>query len=245
MTATVRGHHPDTLTSSFATAFAGGPRLLTGRYRVDLESGQWWWSDEVFLLHGYEPGAVEPSLDAITERLHPDERVRAVRDARRTLSAPGPFATAHRVVDTRGRTRTLLVTGQARRSRDAATTSRPTEIIGYVVDVTPVQREALDRDVRRAIDNAFVSTAAIERAKGVLMAAHGVGADAAERLLADAAAASGAGLRETATQVMARLAEGDGLGRSVLDRLQEVLDAVRPSKRPHVHEAQLARRRAA
>ncbi|MCK9795345.1 PAS and ANTAR domain-containing protein [Isoptericola sp. 4D.3] len=227
----------DHLTSSLAV----GTHLLTGSYRAEVGSGRWWWSDEVDVMLGQQPGAIEPGPEALEARLHPDDRGRVVQDAGRALSTGGPVVTARRVVDSHGRTRTLLVTAQARRGRDGG---QP-EVAGYVVDVTPVQREAVQRDVRRALDSAFVSAAAIERAKGVLMAVHGVDDAEAEHLLTEAAGATGATLREAATQMMATLAQGEGFGRRGREGVRDALAAVKPSTRPHVHEAQLARRRAA
>ncbi|CAM3652592.1 PAS and ANTAR domain-containing protein [Isoptericola cucumis] len=224
-----------------APALAVGTQLLIGRYRVDLRADSWWWSDEVFLLHGYEPGQVEPGLDVLRAHQHPDERDRVVREAISSLRSGRPFACGHRSVDAHGRTRTLLVTGQARRAQDG----RSSEVAGYVVDTTPLQREAVARDVRRAIDAAFVSAAAIEQAKGVLMATRGVDSDTAERLLAEAAGATGCGLRDAAAQLMAALARGDGFGDLADRQVKGALDSVQPSRRPHVHEAQLARRRSA
>ncbi|MFC8597417.1 MULTISPECIES: PAS and ANTAR domain-containing protein [unclassified Isoptericola] len=227
-------------TDHLTSALAVGTHLLTGSYRAEA-TGRWWWSDEVDVMLGQQPGAVEPGPEALEARLHPDDRDRAVHGAARALATGGPVVTARRVVDAHGRTRTLLVTAQARRSRDDG----PPEVAGYVVDVTPVQREAVQRDVRRALDSAFVSAAAIERAKGVLMALHGVDDAAAESMLTEAAGASGATLREAATQMMAHLSAGDGFGPDAREAVQEALAAVKPAKRPHVHEAQLARRRAA
>ncbi|MFE6971427.1 PAS and ANTAR domain-containing protein [Isoptericola sp. NPDC057653] len=222
-------------------ALAVGTNLLTGSYRADLASGRWWWSDEVDAMLGHKPGELEPGAATLDGRLHPDERERAVRGAVRTLALGGPVTTARRVVDAHGRTRTLLFTAQSRRSRDGGAS----EVAGYVVDVTPVQREAVQRDVRRALDSAFVSAASIERAKGVLMAVHGVSEQQAESLLTEAAGATGATLREAATQMMAHLADADGFGRRAKEGVRDALDTVKPAKRPHVHEAQLARRRAA
>jgi hypothetical protein len=222
-------------------ALAVGTHLLTGSYRAEVRSGRWWWSDEVDVMLGQQPGAVEPGPEALEARLHPDDRDRVVHEASRALASGRPVVTARRTVDAHGRARTLLVTAQARRNRDGGAQ----EVAGYVVDVTPVQREAVQRDVRRALDSAFVSAAAIERAKGVLMAVHGVDEDEAESLLTEAAGASGATLREAATQTMAHLAAGDGFGRRATEALREAFAAVKPAKRPHVHEAQLARRRAA
>ncbi|SKC41622.1 PAS and ANTAR domain-containing protein [Krasilnikoviella flava] len=228
-------------TDQLASALAVGTHLLTGSYRAEAGTGRWSWSDEVDAMLGQQPGAIEPGPEALESRLHPDDRDRVVHDAVRVLSTGGPVVTARRVVDSHGRTRTLLVTAQARRTRDG----EPPEVAGYVVDVTPVQREAVQRDVRRALDSAFVSAAAIERAKGVLMAVHGVDEGAAESLLTEAAGATGATLREAATQMMAHLADGEGFGRGAKEAVRDALAAVKPAKRPHVHEAQLARRRAA
>ncbi|MCA5893993.1 PAS and ANTAR domain-containing protein [Isoptericola sp. NEAU-Y5] len=228
-------------TDNLLPALAVGTHLLTGSYRAESGSGRWWWSDEVDVMLGHQPGAVEAGAQALESRLHPDERGRLVHDAARALAAGGPVTTARRIVDAHGRTRTLLVTAQARRNRDGG----PPETAGYVVDITPVQREAVQRDVRRALDSALVSTAAIERAKGVLMAVHGVDEFAADAMLVEAAGAAGATLRETATQMMSRLAAGEGFGLPAQEGVRGVLAQTRPAKRPHVHEAQLARRRAA
>ncbi|MEL7976382.1 PAS and ANTAR domain-containing protein [Isoptericola sp. F-RaC21] len=228
-------------TDRVTAALAVGTHLLTGTYRADAATGRWWWSDEVDAMLGQQPGAIEPGPEALEARLHPDERDRIVHDAPRALASGAPVVTARRVVDSHGRTRTLLLTAQARRSRgDGAP-----EVAGYVVDVTPVQREAVQRDVRRALDSAFVSAAAIERAKGVLMAVHGVDEDGAEAMLTEAAGAAGATLREAAAQTMTALSRGDGFGRRAKESVRDAFAAVQPAKRPHVHEAQLARRRAA
>jgi len=232
---------PPADTGHLTSALAVGTHLLTGTYRADVESGRWWWSDEVDAMLGHQPGAVEPGPEALTARLHPDEHDRIVRDAGRTLSAGSAVTTARRVVDAHGRARTLLVTVQARRSRHGGAP----ELAGYVVDVTPVQREAVQRDVRRALDSAFVSAASIERAKGVLMALHGGDESEAESMLTEAAGAANATLREAATQMMTQLSRGEGFGRRAKEAVREALAAVKPAKRPHVHEAQLARRRAA
>ncbi|MDF2847733.1 MAG: Protein-glutamate O-methyltransferase, partial [Oerskovia sp.] len=33
----------------------------TGRWRYELATGQWWWSEETFRLHGFEPHEVVPT----------------------------------------------------------------------------------------------------------------------------------------------------------------------------------------
>ncbi|MDF2848640.1 MAG: hypothetical protein K0R97_2622, partial [Oerskovia sp.] len=33
----------------------------TGLWRYELATGQWWWSEETFRLHGFEPHEVVPT----------------------------------------------------------------------------------------------------------------------------------------------------------------------------------------
>lgn len=219
-------------------ALAVGTGLLVGRYRVDLESGGWWWSDEVWTIHGYHPGEIEPSLDLLRRHQHADERARLVKESLAALRSGRPFACAHRIVDAHGRNRDLLVTGQLR-ARGAS----GAQLVGYVVDVTPVRRQAVEQQVKRAIDAAYVSAASIERAKGVLMAVHGIDEDEAEALLTQRSSETGAGLRQTARQVMETLSAGAGLGDHATERVDETFAAVVPDQRPHMRDAQLTRRR--
>lgn len=220
-------------------ALAVGTGLLVGRYRVDLATGRWWWSDEISTIHGYAPGEVEPSLDLLRRHQHADERERLVKESLASLRAGRPFACSHRIVDAHGRNRDLLVIGQARRQRTAGTD----QVVGYIVDVTPVRRQAVEQQVKRAIDAAYVSAASIERAKGVLMAVHGIDEDAAEALLVQRSGATGAGLRQTSSQIMAGLSSGPGLGEHACEQVDQTFGTVVPDRRPHMREAQLARRR--
>jgi PAS domain S-box-containing protein len=45
-----------------------------GSWSVDLSTGTRRWSDELYRLLGYEPGEVEPHLDRVFERFHPEDR---------------------------------------------------------------------------------------------------------------------------------------------------------------------------
>src|SRR5690606_3824569 len=122
------------------------------------------------------------------------------------LRAARPFTCAQRIVDAHGRSRTLLVTGQGVR------TEHGPEIVGQVADVTPLQREAVTREARRAVDGAMASAAVIEQARGVLMAVHGLTEEDALTRLTERAAATGADLRAVATQLVGGLSGSGGLG---------------------------------
>ncbi|MBD8078710.1 PAS domain-containing protein [Cellulosimicrobium arenosum] len=224
---------------ALAEGLALGTQLVVGQYRVELATGTWWWSDEVYAMHGWAPGDVVPGLDALRSRKHPDDRSRVVKAATESLRSGRPFSCSHRIVDGHGRTRSVVVTGQGRRDDRG----RVVEIAGYVVDVTPVQREVLERESNRAVTRAFVSAAVIEQAKGVLMAVHGMGDVEAGRLLAERSAATGIPVQETAAQVMRALSRAGDLGPAADATLEGAFAAVKPVARPRAHEAQLARRR--
>jgi PAS fold/ANTAR domain len=215
-----------------------GTNLLVGRYSVELASGTWWWSDEVYTMHGWERDEVEPGLEALRSRKHPDDRGRVVRAAGEALRLGRPFACAHRIVDRSGRTRSVVVTGQGSQSAR----SEAPQLVGYVVDVTPVQREALARRSDGVVNRAFVSQATIEQVKGMIVAVRGTNEAEATELLVGAAHGAGVSLRLAAEQVMAAL-RGRGDGAVVTrDALAEALDAVRPVSRPRGHDPLLTRR---
>ncbi|MCA5894249.1 PAS domain-containing protein [Isoptericola sp. NEAU-Y5] len=246
-----------------AELLGAGTQLLVGRYRVDAANGAWWWSDEVFMIFGREAGKVEPGPEVLRAHLHPDDRDRLSRTASVALASGKPFAGAHRIVDDHGRTRTVVITGQGRHDEDG----RVTQVVGYVIDASPVPKDALDREAQRAVSRAFVAAAAAERAKGAIMAVCGVDESVATEVLADAGAQAGISAQTAGVQMMAALAQGaveEGertreheedldVPRSIVGaalpgedaaaRLSRALATVHPVDRPHGHDAQLARRR--
>ncbi|WP_418275672.1 PAS domain-containing protein [Isoptericola jiangsuensis] len=221
--------------SAVAEVLATGTQLVVGRYRIDVETGRTWWSDEVYRLHGQEPGELEPSIDVIRARTHPDDRSRVFRTAAVALRGGRPFASAHRIVDPHGKSRTVVVTGQGKYDSDGTTV----QVVGYVLDISPVTREALDRESQRAVGRAMVAASAVEQVKGALMIVRGVGEAEAGASLADLAARAGVPVQVAAAQVVAAWrTEGEPV-----DRLEGALASVHPVDRPRGHEAQLARRR--
>ena len=55
-----------------------------GSWEVDLASGSWWWSDELFRIHGRERASGPPTLEDILSSIHPGDRDR-VGEAFRSL----------------------------------------------------------------------------------------------------------------------------------------------------------------
>ncbi|MFI2488998.1 PAS and ANTAR domain-containing protein [Promicromonospora kroppenstedtii] len=217
---------------------AVGTPVLAGQYRVELATGTWWWSDEVYRMYGYEPAQVVPGPEILHARRHPDDQDRVIREAVRSLRSGHTFTCAQRVVDVHGRARTLLVTGQAVRSE------RGPVLVGQVADVTPLQHEAVARAAQRSVDNAMATTATIEQARGVLMAVHGVSEEDALTMLTERASAAGVDLRTTAAHLLAGLSGKERLGGGAATRVSRILASVVPVKKTRANDPLLTRRAA-
>ncbi|PJI93688.1 PAS and ANTAR domain-containing protein [Luteimicrobium subarcticum] len=224
--------------TSVIDALGVGSPLLTGSFRFDLVTGEWWCSDEVFLMHGVEPGATELGLDELRSRKHPDDRGRVLREATAALRAGRSFACAHRIVDAKGRVRTLAVTGEPERDRRG----RVLALNGTVTDLTHLRREIVDREATRVLTAARASVGATERAKGALMALEGIDDRQASARLADYASRSGVEVRDVANtllELVRRNPEGAKDATFLDKKLSHIVGAAANRQR----SAQLARRR--
>lgn len=180
--------HPSTSPSApdaeaVEAALATGRPAPVGRYVLDLATGRWAWSDEVFAMHGFQPGEIVPTTELMLTHKHPEDRARVDHVLRDAATTGRPFSSVHRIRDARGRIRTLAVTGQSRRDPG---TGRVTELYGYFIDVTEAHREEAQREATASIRAAAENRAAIEQAKGVLMVTYGTGDAAAFELLRSA-----------------------------------------------------------
>jgi PAS domain S-box-containing protein len=193
------------LDETLEQVLAGGARPPVGRYRLELATGQWAWSDEVYVMHGFEPGQIVPTTPLMLS--HPDDRARVDGLLRRAAETGQPFSSVHRIRDAQGKTRTLAVTGQGR--RDPAT-GRVTELFGYFIDVTESHREAAARDATASIQASAERRAVIEQAKGVLMVVYGIDEEAAFDLLRQASNLANIAVRDIAYSLV-HLFSGPGV----------------------------------
>ena len=180
-------------------ALVSGIRPPVGRYRLDLATGEWAWSDEVYVMHGFQPGEVVPTTPLMLSHKHPDDRGRVDGLLQRAAETGQPFSSVHRIVDAAGKTRTLAVTGQGR--RDPAT-GKMTELFGYFIDVTDSHRAAAARDATASIKASDERRAVIEQAKGVLMVVYAIEDTAAFDLLREASNRSNIAVRDVATTLV-------------------------------------------
>ncbi|MDR7380504.1 PAS and ANTAR domain-containing protein [Promicromonospora iranensis] len=214
------------LDSDIEKALAGGARPPVGRYRLDLATGEWAWSEEVYRMHGFEPGDVVPTTSLMLSHKHPDDRARVDGLLRSASETGQAFSSVHRIVDATGATRTLAVTGQGRRDPD---TGRVTELFGYFIDVTKAQREAAAREASASIQASSERRSVIEQAKGVLMVIHGVEEEAAFEQLREASNQSNVPVRDIAYSLVHIFSGPDVTEFPTPDAIDQFLaDPVRP-----------------
>lgn len=158
----------------------GGDVPPVGRYLLDLATEKWSWSDEVYVMHGFEPGEVVPTTSLMLAHKHPEDLGRTDGVLKEAAESGETFSSVHRIVDAKGNTRTLVITGQGRRD---AGTGRIAELFGYFIDVTGSHKAAAAREATISIKASAERRAVIDQARGMLMMVYSVDHDMAFQLL--------------------------------------------------------------
>jgi PAS domain-containing protein len=214
--------HP--LDPELVDALLRGAPQPVGQFILDLTDETWWWSDDLYAMHGFRPGEIMPTTALMLAHKHPEDRDR-VEDVLLTAAATGePFSSVHRIVDAQGRTRTLGVVGRGRLDRDSG---EMTHLSGYFVDLTTTQRELAQREATAAIRASSASRSTIEQAKGAVMAIYGLPPDEAFDLMCRRSSVTNEPLRELSRRLVAELTAGGGVRSMGRDELDEFFDGKR------------------
>lgn len=163
---------------SLEQALAGGAPERVGWFRFYFADERWEWSEQVQILHGYEPGSVTPTTDLVLSHKHPDDRQQVaatLEDMRRTHRT---FSTRHRIIDTRGDVHEVVVIGDQLLDDGG----RLVGTHGFYVDMTPTDAQAKEM-VSAALAEITENRAAIEQIKGMLMLIYRVDDETAFELL--------------------------------------------------------------
>ncbi len=179
-------------------ALAGGEPQRVGWFRFYFADERWEWSEQVQILHGYQPGTVTPTTELVLSHKHPDDyqQVAATLDEMRRTHRT--FSTRHRIIDTRDNIHEVVVIGDQLNDDSG----RLIGTHGFYVDVTPTaaMTKAI---VSAALTEITENRSVIEQAKGMLMLIYRVDADAAFELLRWRSQESNVKLRVLAEQLLA------------------------------------------
>jgi transcriptional regulator with GAF, ATPase, and Fis domain len=106
----------------------------TGSFGWNLATGELVWSDENFLILGYEP-TVKPTLDLIMQRVHPDDRS-LVEETIEKVNKGASLDYEHRLLMPDGSVKHVHVIGR----RLAIDSTNEVELVGTVMDVTTTKK---------------------------------------------------------------------------------------------------------
>jgi PAS domain S-box-containing protein len=178
---------PDTPSSHFERV---------GSFRHLIADDQWEWSDEVARMHGYRPGTVTPTTELVLSHKHPEDKPAVSEIIDQVHRHEAPFSSRHRILDTEGNVRVVVVLGERLTEADG----RVIGTTGFYIDIT----DASDADVQRTVSDRVatieMSRAVINQAIGILMWTYGVSAERAFEVLAWRSKETNVKLRHIAEQ---------------------------------------------
>jgi hypothetical protein len=160
-------------------ALAGGAPQPVGWFRFYFADQRWEWSEQVQRMHGYEPGTVTPTTDLVLAHKHPDDRGQVAATIDQILNTHKAFSTRHRIVDTAGTVRHVVVVGDQLCDDDGAVIGTH----GFYVEVSQLPDRVREELVTARLAEIADNRAAIEQAKGMLMLIYGISDTAAFDLL--------------------------------------------------------------
>jgi PAS domain S-box-containing protein len=192
---------------------------LAGRFRYLTREDRWEWSDEVAVMHGYEPGTVTPTTELILSHKHPDDKPNVAELIEQVRRIGIPFSSRHRIIDTAGRVHVVVVAGDLCYDEDGKVMGTT----GFYIDIT----DQFDADVRRSLDEIVATIAerraTINQAMGMLMLAYGVSPERAFEILAWRSQETNKKLRDIATCFVSEAAAAKLLPTSGANQLDHIL----------------------
>jgi hypothetical protein len=210
---------------------AGSPERITGRYRYDRRTQAWWWSPEMFTMHGLPETSPPPATEEYLRYQHAEDRARVLEAIARACADGRAFALETRIIRADGRDRAVVLVGEPQ--RDA--TGEIAAVEGMCVDITECRPPGSGGDRARALEAeveqmraAMASRAAIEQAKGILMLLTGCGDQVAFDLLAHISSHTHRKVRDIA-EVITRCAAG---GKRLPDDVRAIVRDACPPARP-------------
>jgi ANTAR domain/PAS fold len=200
--------------NSGANTDSVGDRVGSFRYFRDQE--RWEWSDAVAQMHGYVPGSIEPTTALVMSHKHPDDAPMVALLIEAMAGQGHPFSSRHRIIDTKGRTHSVLVVGETLCAGDGTVIGSQ----GFYVDLS---EHGIDDTVEAVIADFTTHRAEIEQAKGVLMAIYDISAEHAFEILVWRSQESNTKLRKLVRQIIQDFTTGLNVPSGVRERADHLL----------------------
>jgi PAS domain S-box-containing protein len=172
-----------------------------GSFRYLIADDRWEWSDAVARMHGYAPGTVTPTTELILSHKHPEDKPAVAEIIDQVLRHGAPFSSRHRIVDTEGNIRVVVVLGERLTESDG----RVIGTTGFYIDITDASDADLQRKVSDRVAIIEANRAVINQAIGIVMWTYGVSAERAFDVLAWRSKDTNVKLRSIAEQFVHEL----------------------------------------
>jgi ANTAR domain-containing protein/PAS domain-containing protein len=177
----------------------------TGTFHFSRGTGTWTWSEQVYAIYGFAPGAVLATTELMQAHLHPEDRAEVEQVLTEAIATGTPHTVWHRIRDAQGTTRRVVMVGAGEFTDGGELEG----IRGFLVDLTEAVRRTAAREADEAIELMSRSRHVIEQAKGALMISYGLDADRAFRLLRSYSQRANVKLRDVARNVVEALVDRD------------------------------------
>ncbi|MEU0541275.1 PAS and ANTAR domain-containing protein [Nocardia sp. NPDC005978] len=174
---------------------------MTGSFRFWFASQRWEWSPELYRMHGYAPGEVEPTTELLLAHKHPEDRELVAASIARSIEQGLPFSSRHRFLDTTGQQHTVMVVSD-HIFGDAGVSVGTS---GFYIDLSETLASAERVAVDERLPELVEARAVIEQAKGVLMRMYRISAEQAFSVLAWRSQEANVKLRVLAEQLILEL----------------------------------------
>jgi diguanylate cyclase (GGDEF)-like protein/PAS domain S-box-containing protein len=115
-----------------------------GNWRFDVTTGLVTWSDELFRIHGYEPGQIQPDYDVFLNHVDPDDRDMVNERVSEAQATGRPFEFDYRLITLGGDLRVVQARGEPQTNEEGEVF----EMFGTALDVT--DRKLTETELRRS-----------------------------------------------------------------------------------------------
>lgn len=131
-----------------------------GLWVWDLEHDQVFWSDEMYRMAGHQPGAIEPTIEAWSSMILPEDKPRLLETRKEAAESGKDYRVQYRVRFKDGSLHWLESQGKCQRNSEG----KVTRVVGVVADVTPRHRaeEAMLRAEKLAVAGRLAASVAHE-----------------------------------------------------------------------------------
>lgn len=110
-----------------------------GSWEWDVASGDVFWSQQMYPIHGEDPRKFTPNFDSVMAHTHPDDRPRVQAVLREAIERGGRCVTEHRIITRQGDIRVVRTEGEALPGPDG----RTRRMVGVVIDITAHKADEL------------------------------------------------------------------------------------------------------